>query len=89
MAYYDSKAKVLHCMNAPMSELSSAMETALKTPVIDETGLDDRLSLTLPAANELSVMRTALNDKAALTLTQEQRPVERFTIAHTATASEK
>jgi Asp/Glu/hydantoin racemase len=48
MAYYDSKASVLHCVNTPMSELSTAIETALKTPVIDEIGLAGSLLLTLP-----------------------------------------
>lgn len=75
VAYYDSKASVLHCINAPMSELSTALEMALKTPVIDETSLASRLSLTLPTANDLSVVKMALKDKAGLTLTEEQRPI--------------
>ncbi len=89
MAYYDSKASVLHCINASMSELSAAIEAALKTPVIDETGLAGSLSLTLPTANDLSVVKAALNDKAGLTLTEEQRPIERFTITSPATGSSK
>jgi uncharacterized protein (TIGR03435 family) len=89
LAYYDSKASVLHCMNAPMSELSAALETGLKTPVIDETGLAGSLSLNLPTANDLAVVKTALNDKAGLTLTEEQRLIERFTITGTASAPSK
>jgi uncharacterized protein (TIGR03435 family) len=78
MANYTTKNGKIQAVNATPTELATALEKALGTPVIDETGITGKLTTTLSVApNDLSSANAALAAEH-LTLAPATRPVETF-----------
>jgi thiol-disulfide isomerase/thioredoxin len=81
MAGYDSTNSYVRCMNATMDESARAFSSALKTPVVNETGLPGKLNLSLPVTRgDVAALQSALESQAGLTFSGAERPVEGFVI---------
>ncbi len=81
VAGYDTKNATLRCMNASMDESAKAFGTTLKIPVLNETELDGKLTLSLPVPRgDVAAVKSALEKQAGLTFVDAQRPIERFII---------
>ena len=79
-ALYNAQAQTLRCLNATSDQLAGALETALGTAVIDDSGFAGKLNASLKI-----VMNDAASAKEALSglgfvLANGKRPVERVTI---------
>lgn len=82
MAMFDSETQILHCMNATLDQLASALEKALGTPVVNETGLSGKLKVDLKISpKDLTSVNEALEKALNLTLVQAKRPIETVTLS--------
>ncbi len=81
-AMFDSQSQILHCMNATADQLASALETALGTPVVNETGLSGKLKANLKITpKDFTFANEALEKELGLSLVQAKRPVETVTLS--------
>lgn len=87
MAMFDSETQILHCMNATLDQLASALEKALGTPVVNETGLSGKLKVDLKISpKDLTSVNEVLEKALNLTLVQAKRPIETVTLSASSSA---
>jgi uncharacterized protein (TIGR03435 family) len=76
IARFNPQTQTLQCLNASLDQLASALEKALGTPVVNETGLSGMLMLNLKIApKDLSSANDALKG-IGLGLSPAKRPIE-------------
>jgi hypothetical protein len=80
-AFYNEKTHVLTCISANVDQIASALESAVGKPVVNETGLQGAVSVTISiASKDLAVANEALGKDLGLTLTPATRPIETVVI---------
>lgn len=75
-AFYSHKNQALQCINATPAQVAGALEEALGTAVVDETGLDGKLMGSLKVAPKDISSASAALATLGLTLTSAKRPIE-------------
>jgi uncharacterized protein (TIGR03435 family) len=82
VAFYSKKTEQVRMLSATVSQLAGALESALGSPVVNESEITTQATATIRIPpHEIQAARLALETNLGLTLVAAKRPVQRFTLS--------
>lgn len=80
-SYYDKKSHTLTCVSASADQIARSLESAVGKPVVNESGLQGVVSVTIPIpGNDLGAANDAVAKPLGVMLTPAKRPIETVVI---------
>jgi thiol-disulfide isomerase/thioredoxin len=82
MAFYSTNQQSMQLINASMDQMAVALESALGSPVVNETGIQNKVLANFKmTSKDVAAAKAALETNLGLTLVPAKRPVERLIVS--------